>query len=73
MPKGLFFDQIQHFFKTVAFAVIGIGQGDVAEEKREPVMLFRRTTSPEFAQVELIGREDEIELMEIRRMHLTGA
>ena len=36
-------------------------------------MLVRRATPAEFAQVELVGGEDEIELMEIGGMHLAGA
>jgi hypothetical protein len=69
----LFFDQIQHFFEIVAFAVIRIGQGDVAEEERQTMMLFLRTTAAEFTQVDLIGGEDEIELVEIGSVDLAGA
>jgi hypothetical protein len=32
-----------------------------------------RTTPTEFAQVEFVGREDEIEFVEIRCVHLAGA
>jgi hypothetical protein len=72
-PNRLFFDQIQHFFKIVAFAVIRIRQGDVAEEEREAMVLFLRTTPAQFAQVDLVGGEDEIELVEIGGVHLTCA
>ena len=37
------------------------------------MMLFLRTTPTEFAQVEFVGGEDEIEFVEIRRVHLAGA
>ena len=37
------------------------------------MMLFLRTAPPQFAQVDLIGGEDEIEVVEIRCVHLAGA
>jgi len=70
---GPFLDKIQYGFKTVALAVVGIGERLIAEKQRELVLLLWRALPSECGKIQLVRSEDEIETQEVRLADLARA
>ena len=62
---GSVFDKIQHRFKTIALAVVGIRERLIAEKQRELVSLLRRALTSEHRKIQLVRSEDQIEMQEV--------
>jgi len=70
---GPSFDKIQHRFKTIALAVVGIRERLIAEKQRELVLLLWRALPSEYGKIQLVRSEDQIETQEVRLADLARA